>query len=295
MSRKTKKTDLTEEELREMLMWRKSIGRESRIAWYRANGRVIDEENAPINRELSWYRGKKETIENHEPKKNRKIDGVLFVIEILAVIGIVVMFIMSSQILQHLNQAASDAFVLPTLTPTPIIQLVVLPGGHTPPDASGNTLFNESEIPEHLRSLIDHAVTPQPLLSESGQIVRIRIPAINVDAPIVSGDDWESLKQGVGFSPYSGQPGQRGNVILSAHNDIYGQIFRDLDQLKPGDEIFLLTEKSAYTYKVQETQIVRPDQVEVLAQTSDATVTLISCYPYLVDTHRIVISGKLRE
>ena len=83
--------------------------------------------------------------------------------------------------------------------------------------------------------------------------------------------------------------------MLSAHNDIYGQIFRDLDQLKAGDEIIVYTNQRSYVYTVRETQIVKPSQVEVMDSTRDAVVTLISCYPYMVDKQRIVVIADLRE
>ena len=184
---------------------------------------------------------------------------------------------------------------MPTPAPTALIQAVVLPGGHTAPDAIGNASFNENEIPEHLRGLVNiQATAPVPVDNSTGRIIRIGIAAINVDAPVVQGDDWEALKTGVGLNAGSGIPGKSGNVILSGHNDIFGQVFRDLDRLVPGDEIVLLTEKNAYTYIVTGTQIVQPSQVEVVRQTEDSTLTLISCYPYLIDTQRIVVSARLK-
>jgi sortase A len=126
------------------------------------------------------------------------------------------------------------------------------------------------------------------------QAIRLQIPAISVDAPIVQGDGWEQLKKGVGQHIPSSDPGKDGNLVLSAHNDIFGEIFRDLDQLKNGDEVTVYTNQRAYTYVVMESQVVEPTQVEVMAPTKDPTVTLISCYPYLVDDQRIVISARLK-
>lgn len=295
MNRKKYADDLTEEELRFRLMQKKVIGREARIISYRASGRVIDEENAPINNELKWTpdNTRVETVVVHPPK--RKIDKILLLIEIAAVIGIIGMLIVGYRILTDLNREAAKSMILPTLTPTPLIQAIVLPGGHTPPDESGNVFFNESEIPEHLRDMVESVLPTLAVDVFDEQIVRIRIPAINVDAPVVQGDNWESLKNGVGLNPYSAELGKSGNIILSGHNDIFGQVFRDLEQLKPGDEVIILTEKMTYTYTVQGTQIVQPNQVEVMAQTSDTTITLISCFPYLVDNQRIIVTGKLRE
>ncbi len=286
--------DLTEDELRYRLMRKKISGREARILSYRASGRAIEEESAPINRELHWAPGEAGKKVVATPAK-RRLDKILLLIEIAAVIGIIVMFIAGAQILTNLNREAAQSMVMPTLTPTPLIQAVVLPSGHTPPNESGAAAFNESEIPEHLRDMVESVTIAQTAIDFNEQIVRIRIPAINVDAPVIKGDDWESLKNGVGLNLYSVEPGKVGNVILSGHNDIFGEVFRYLDQLKPGNEIVLLTEKKTYTYTVEETQIVQPNQVEVLAHTEDPTITLISCYPYLVDTKRIVVKGRLQS
>ena len=286
---------LTDDELHEMLMQRKIRSREARVAAYRAAGRIVDADNAPINEDL-LYNTETKTIERVSGSRTfRRIDIILLIVEILALIGVVVLLGRGSSILRTLNDEASRAFSMPTPAPTALIQAVVLPGGHTAPDAIGNASFNENEIPEHLRGLVNiQATAPVPVDNSTGRIIRIGIAAINVDAPVVQGDDWEALKTGVGLNAGSGIPGKSGNVILSGHNDIFGQVFRDLDRLVPGDEIVLLTEKNAYTYIVTGTQIVQPSQVEVMRQTEDSTLTLISCYPYLVDTQRIVVSARLK-
>ena len=286
---------LTDDELHEMLMQRKIRSREARVAAYRAAGRIVDADNAPINEDL-LYNTETKTIERVSGSRTfRRIDIILLIVEILALIGVVVLLGRGSSILRALNDEASRAFSMPTPAPTALIQAVVLPGGHTAPDAIGNASFNENEIPEHLRGLVNiQATAPVPVDNSTGRIIRIGIAAINVDAPVVQGDDWEALKTGVGLNAGSGIPGKSGYVILSGHNDIFGQVFRDLDRLVPGDEIVLLTEKNAYTYIVTSTQIVQPSQVEVMRQTEDSTLTLISCYPYLVDTQRIVVSARLK-
>ena len=285
--------ELDEDELKDLFIDRKILGRSARIASYRANGRAVNSEDTPINHELNRRLSdpKNEPRSGSSPK--RKIDRILLAVEICAVIGVLWIFFRGVQTLNRINREASESMILPTLTPTAIISAVVLPGSHTPPDESGAASFNEAEIPAHLRSLIVQG-SSAPLQIPEGRArpIRVRIPAINVDAPVNWGDDWNALKTGVGENAASVEPGQAGNLILSAHNDIFGQLFRDLDQLRSGDEIILLTEKQSYTYTVQETKIVQPNQVEVMSQTADATVTLISCYPYLIDNQRIVVTGK---
>ncbi len=122
----------------------------------------------------------------------------------------------------------------------------------------------------------------------------IFIPKIwNDIAPVVQGVGWDQLRKGVGQYIGSGNPGENGNLVLSAHNDIFGELFRDLDQLKPGDEIIISTTTQEFTYRVTGFRIVSPTEVSVLEPTSKPTITLISCYPYLVDNQRIVVFGEL--
>ena len=103
------------------------------------------------------------------------------------------------------------------------------------------------------------------------------------------------MKKGVGHHIGSPNPGQTGNLVLSAHNDVFGQLFRDLDKLKVGDQIIIFTQQKQYIYRVINSSIVLPTQVEVMAQTDRLDVTLISCYPYLVDKKRIVVSAELQR
>lgn len=117
---------------------------------------------------------------------------------------------------------------------------------------------------------------------------------MDVDSPVFQGMyDWEVLKKGVAQHIGSAAPGQAGNMVLAGHNDIYGEVFRDLDQLAPGDEIVVSSERRTYTYVVRETAIVEPAEVWVMAPTEYASVTLISCYPYRVNTKRIVVFADL--
>lgn len=128
---------------------------------------------------------------------------------------------------------------------------------------------------------------------ETGQPRRLQIPAIAVDSFIYQdyGEDW--LKLGVvqvGDLVAAGAPG---NLVLAGHNDVYGEVFRDLDELEAGHELFVMADNTTHKYRVRETLIVEPDDVWVTLPTSTPTLTLVSCYPYLVGTHRIVVFADL--
>ena len=183
----------------------------------------------------------------------------------------------------------------PTAAPTPMITALMLPSGHTPPTDPGGARPNDAEIPENLRPLVQ--ALPAVVIPTLGprQATRIVIPAINIDAPVVQGDGWEQLRRGVGQHIGTASPGQNGNLVVSAHNDIFGEIFRDLDRLAPGDIITIHTMGERFNYVITGSDVVEPTAVEVMQRTSAPTATLISCYPYLVDTKRIVVFAELED
>jgi len=158
------------------------------------------------------------------------------------------------------------------------------------------TLNRPPEIPEHLKGLIQPAQS-QPTLSLPEPVAQpatwIVIPSINVDAPIGEGTDWESLKYKVGHHPGTANPGQRGNMVLAAHNDVYGEIFRYLPDVPVGEIVTVYAGEQVFRYQITERRFILPTQVEVMLPTTGPTLTLISCFPYLIDTHRIILFGEL--
>jgi sortase A len=231
------------------------------------------------------------------PRRRRRsfADRLLLAVEILAVVGLVGILLNGFGLLRTLNAEVAAALNPETPTPTPLVMAVVLPSGHTPPDAQGNTRPNEAEIPEHLRPMVQSLANIPVPTPAPDQAIRLQIPRLKVDAPVVQGDGWEQLKKGVGQHIGSANPGQNGNVVLSAHNDVYGELFRHLDQLQPGDNVIVYTQQRQYVYVVDRTVIVEPTAVEVMASTGSPTVTLISCYPYLIDKQRIVVFARLQN
>jgi len=294
--------DLSAEELRQLLIEKRRASRQERLERYRRTGRVVlvapDTDGSSLENMRSGEFDEQEgTIQSSpaNPRRKKILDGLLLFVELLAVVGLLLLLFNGVNMMRDLNNEVATALEQPTLTPTPLIVSVVLPSGHTPPTSPEGAQPNEAEIPQHLKPLVQSlANIPLPTPGPE-QANRIQIPAIGVDAPIVQGDGWEQLKKGVGQHIGSADPGEKGNIVLSAHNDIFGEIFRDLDRLKPGDEITVYTNQRAYTYVISESQVVEPTQVEVMESTSQPTLTLISCYPYLVDDQRIAITSRLQS
>jgi sortase A len=295
--RKKISEDLSVEEIRFLLVEKRRASRNIRLDRFRKTGRALP------------FVGDSEEIENPGIRissgqtiiRGTKIlhrswlDVLLLCMEILAVISLIAIAANSLFLLDTLNRTIAAALRQPILEPTPIIKEVVLPEGHTPPNSPGGARPNEDEIPPHLRPLVQSIANlpiPTPGIQ---QAIRIQIPAINVDSSVVQGDGWEQLKKGVAQHIGTPNPGMNGNIVLSGHNDVFGEVFRDLDRLGPGDVINLFTSQRQYTYIITGTQLVAPTAVEVMDPTPDARVTLISCHPYLVDIHRIVVSAVLQN
>ncbi len=309
--------ELTIEELEQILIIKRREARTERMRRLREIGRLPSEPSLPHedlvaiglgsqeSRQVVESRGSQRRPFDLEPLRGRKQrtkkrrrpvrtrwewlrDRVLLVLEVGALVGLVAILAISLLNLKSLNEEYAEAKPLPSPTPTALAG-GVLPSGHTPPEEAGS-------VPSHLRDLVEGQAPPAVTIPTPGPEAptRVVIPTINVDALIVAGDTWEQLKLGVGHHLNSANPGERGNMVLSAHNDIYGEIFRRLDDLELGDEVVVYAGEQPYRYVVTAKQIVEPTHVSVLAQTTKPVATLISCYPYMVDTHRIVVVAELQ-
>ncbi len=284
--------NLSTEQLRRLLIEKRRAERGHRLERFRKSGRALlltpDETVVP-----AAMRAEEEEPDLPSSPRRTFFDRALLAVEIFGVIGLALVILSVLNVVKRLNVEAAGLLSQPTMTPTPLVMAVVLPSGHTPPTSAGGARPNEAEIPENLKPLVQSLGSVPLPTPGPGQAIRIRIPAIGVDAPVVEGDGWEQLKKGVGHHPGSANPGQRGNLVLSGHDDVYGEVFRYLDRLKPGDKIIVYTADKAYTYIVTEIHIVEPTDVQWLAPTAQPTITLISCYPYMVDNRRIVVRGVL--
>lgn len=294
--------ELSTADLRRMLAEKQRGDHKQRLEHFQKTGRVVQVVRDPRTATLQSFQSEvlapagdfNGGLVRQRPRKGF-VDRFLLLIEIVAVIGLVFVMVNGFGALRTLNSEVASALEQPTLTPTPLIMAVILPSGHTPPNAAGGAQYNEAEIPEHLRPIVQSLANVPIPTSSPEQATRMQIPAIDVDAPVVMGDGWDQLKKGIAQHIGTANPGKPGNMVVSAHNDIFGEIFRDLDKLKNGDEVVIFTNARQYVYTVTGTKIVEPTATEVMADTKNATVTLISCYPYMVDKQRIVVTAVLQK
>lgn len=218
-------------------------------------------------------------------------DTLLLSVEVLALLALIGLLIAGAWQMQWLNresiqaqQPASVATAEAVATAEPV---AILPGGNTPP--------TPVPMPERYARWVRQS-TPVVLPTPGAQHpTRIVIAKIGVDAPVVQGDGWEELKYAVGHHIGSALPGTRGNLVLAAHDDVFGQIFRHLEDLEPGDRIAIHTQDRVFTYIVRDKRIVEPTEVSVMAPTHEPMATLITCYPYGIDSHRLIVFAELES
>lgn len=106
---------------------------------------------------------------------------------------------------------------------------------------------------------------------------RLEIPTLGVSTIVREGEDARTLQLAVGHIAGTALPGTAGNMGLAGHRDTF---FRRLREIDPGDIIRLVAVEGTYTYVVDSTQIVDPDDLWVLDPTPEPSLTLVTCYPF---------------
>jgi len=113
---------------------------------------------------------------------------------------------------------------------------------------------------------------------------------------------WDVASYAAGWHSNSVYPGQPGNVILSGHHNIDGEVFRYVVDLNPGDRVTLYAAGSPYVYVVSARYILpeqgasetqRQQNARWIGPTRDSRLTLVTCWPYTNNTHRVIVVAKL--
>lgn len=132
-------------------------------------------------------------------------------------------------------------------------------------------------------------------VSGEGMMGYIEIPVIKTRSPIYHYTTEETLQKGVGHLFGSSLPvgGKGTHAVLSAHRGLpSNKLFSDLDKVVVGDKFYITICGETLAYQIDQIQIVEPDQTESLAlQQGKDYVTLVTCTPYGVNTHRILCRG----
>ena len=200
----------------------------------------------------------------------------------------------------------------PALDPTNTPTMISSPAAsHTPTPASNPS---RTPMPSPTSSPLPPTVTVTPSrVPATSPPSRIVIPVIELDAPIkevgwkiVESNGelrsiWDVADYAVGFHKGSAYPGNLGNTVLSGHHNIHGEVFRDLHLVEPGDDLYVYVGIQGYHYVVEAkyrfpekgvSPEVQQDNARWIQHTADERVTLVTCWPYSGNSHRIVIVAK---
>lgn len=132
------------------------------------------------------------------------------------------------------------------------------------------------------------------LLDENGVMAVLSIPSISCKEVIREGSSKGTLAKALGHMEGTAFPGQIGNCAIAGHRNYnFGMYFNRLDEVELDDEITISTQTDTFTYKVTEIKVVEPEDLSVLEQGDDTRVTLITCTPLYIATHRLIVIGEL--
>jgi len=141
----------------------------------------------------------------------------------------------------------------------------------------------------------------------------ITAPEIHLDAPVVEitwlpvetngveVTEWQVPDSAAGFLKGTAYPGTPGNTVLAGHHNMGSEVFRYLIDLQIGDEITLFVDKTPYRYRVTQKEIVREqgasdeqrrENARWIGPTNDERLTLITCWPYTGNSHRLIVVAR---
>ena len=146
-------------------------------------------------------------------------------------------------------------------------------------------------LPENYKEVLN--------LSEDGVMAYIEIPKISVYLPIYHGTSNEVLEKGVGHIQSTSIPigGISTHSVLTGHTGLpSAELFTRLDELDIGDIFYIHVLNEVLTYKIYETKVILPDDIDELQITSGKDlITLVTCTPYGVNTHRLLVKAERTE
>ena len=221
--------------------------------------------------------------------------------------------VVPAAVLENQADAGVPASALPSSSQLVETFASIYPGGNmnprywSEPHWAGNLPFGGPTIPDDFLPVDSTAAEFAALNGEPG--LRMRIPAIDLDATVSElelldlGDSraWSTPDKVVGHIPTTAKPGESANGWYFGHLSNFlsneGDIFRRLPEIAamikndPVD-IFITTSNAEYMYRVTQSELLHRDDLS-LTETSDAQISLVTCWPFRVYDHRVLVSAVL--
>lgn len=132
-------------------------------------------------------------------------------------------------------------------------------------------------------------------LLSNGVLGVLRIPKIDLEEAVKEGSSSNVISSALGHMEGTAYAGEIGNCAIAGHrNYVFGRFFNRLDEVTVGDTIEVETLDGIYTYTVTKSFVVEPEDVSVLnRETKKQDITLITCTPLFVGSHRLIIRGTM--
>ena len=159
----------------------------------------------------------------------------------------------------------------------------------------GSMFYQQRQLSARWERQNSPAIATPKAADPREQVTRLSIPTIDMDAIVVEGTSYRQLAIAPGHMTETPAPGENGNSVITAHRDTF---FRHIYELKKGDQITVRRGGKSFQYEVDRKYVVKPSDVSVLRPTTDAQLTLITCYPtYYVGPapERLVVTAKLAK
>lgn len=226
--------------------------------------------------------------------KDRKVLKKVYVINLLFIIGFLICLypIVSSFIGGHYQRSAIATYK----DSINKIESSALTEDLVKAEEYNNTLYNYNNILGNKANLSILQEYKNILNIGDGIMGSIEIPKISVNLPIYHGTSEEVLTQGAGHVEGSSLPigGTNTRSLLSAHTGLpTSKLFTSLDELVVGDLFFIRIQNETLAYKVRDIKIIDPEDIESLKiEDGKDLVSLITCTPYGLNTHRLIVTGE---
>jgi sortase A len=170
--------------------------------------------------------------------------------------------------------------------------LTVPAGTAAPPTTPSTTASSASPSPA--ADVVPAPASTQPSMPSGTVVAHLVIPKIGVNYYVVEGVGSSQLAEGPGHYPGTALPGGAGNVGIAGHRTTHGAPFYNLNELQPGDLIYLTnTAGQTFTYQVTTQFVVAPSDGAVLNPTPTPTLTLTTCNPRYSASQRLIIKAAL--
>ena len=271
---------------------------------------------------------KLESIKNMErSEKKRDLSGKLLFVVGLALIGISIFNLFEDPIINQYykikrNFSSSQNNFLPEQASIILPSVESTPDEFETPEENSTTFpvvieYEDSEgfLPLNIEVSDVKKPTPQETKEFDVVPVRLSIPVIDLNADIINATNKEIVQgektyiqwlapddYAIGWHFDTAFLGVSGNTVLNGHHNVFGKVFENLDKLVSGDEIFIYgNDLHVYHYLVTNTMILPERDVSIeerlenarwILPSDDERVTLITCWPYFSNTHRLIIVAR---